>query len=209
MRSYQSVYDGSDYPMLMSLHLSIISRIITCYPNACNDFFNLLSSQMDKPLDDVQGRLLDVWLDKMILVTQSDRRKLLAMGLATIIFSGSPVVQQRVHGILQNLAEALNDVMKPEENNYVDSLLLNPTTSGGVGSSSSFNNEDEADYYTEHDTRKRDISLNDIVHKVSLNEFIQGKLQGWGQYVGESAYANTMVNLDVETRDTLKEYITL
>ena len=111
-------------------------------------------------------------------------------------------------------------------------MLLNPTTSGGVGggSSSSFNNEDEADYYTEHDTRKRDISLNDIVHKVSLNEFIQvntnsracqlmaefqnllrfqGKLQGWGQYVGESAYANTMVNLDVETRDTLKEYITL
>ena len=110
--------------------------------------------------------------------------------------------------------------------------MLNPTTTGGVGggSSSSFNNEDEADYYTEHDTRKRDISLNDIVHKVSLNEFIQvktnsrvcqhrvefqdlchfqGKLQGWGQYVGESAYANTMVNLDVETRDTLKEYITL
>lgn len=49
------------------------------------------------------------------------------------------------------------------------SLLLNPTSGGG----SSFNNDDEADYYTEHDTRKRDISLNDIVHKVSLNEFIQ------------------------------------
>ena len=49
------------------------------------------------------------------------------------------------------------------------SLLLNPTATGGSG----FNNDDEADYYTEHDTRKRDISLNDIVHKVSLNEFIQ------------------------------------
>ena len=48
-------------------------------------------------------------------------------------------------------------------------------------------------------------------HMAEIHNFLhfQGKLQGWGQYVGESAYANTMVNLDVETRDTLKEYITL
>ena len=69
--------------------------------------------------------------------------------------------------------------------------------------------DDDADYYTEHEQRKRDNSLNDIVHKISLNEFIQGKIRGWSQFVGETAYANTMVNLDVETRDTLKEYITL
>jgi len=200
MRSYRAVYEGTDYPMLMSLHLSIISRIITCYPNTCNEFLNHLSSEMQKRPDDIQARLLDIWLDKMILVTQSDRRKLLAMGLATVIFSGSPVVQQRIHGILQNMAEALNDVMKPEENNYVDSLLLNPTSTG---------HDDEADYYTEHDTRKRDISLNDIVHKVSLNDFIQNKIRGWGQCIGETTYTDIMVNLDAETRDTLKEYITL
>jgi len=205
-RSYQAVYEGVDYPMLMSLHLSIVSRITTCYPNACTNFINLLASQLDKPPDDVQGRLLDVWLDKMILVTQSDRRKLLAMGLATIMFSGSPVVQQRIFPILQNVAEALNDVMKPEDNNsYVDSLLL----SSSASSNTSGYNEDDADYYTEHDTRKRDISLNDIVHKVSLNEYFQSKLQGWSQFVGETTYVNTLGNLDVETRDTLKEYITL
>ena len=104
------------------------------------------------------------------------------------------------------MAEALNDVMKPEDNNsYVDSLLL----SSSAPSNTSGYNEDDADYYTEHDTRKRDISLNDIVHKVSLNEYFQGKLQGWSQFVGETTYVNTLGNLDVETRDTLKEYITL
>ena len=95
--------------------------------------------------------------------------------------------------------------MKPEDNNYVDSLLL----SSSAPSNTSGYNEDDADYYTEHDTRKRDISLNDIVHKVSLNEYFQGKLQGWSQFVGETTYVNTLGNLDVETRDTLKEYITL
>ena len=69
--------------------------------------------------------------------------------------------------------------------------------------------EDDSDYYTEHDQRKRDISLNDIVHKVSLNDFIQNKIVTWGQVVGETTYANTMVNLDVETMNMLKEYIKL
>ena len=108
--------------------------------------------------------------------------------------------------LIQNVAEALNDVMKPEDNNsYVDSLLLSSSSS----SNTSGYNEDDADYYTEHDTRKRDLSLNDIVHKVSLNEYFQSKLQGWSQFVGETTYVNTLGNLDVETRDTLKEYITL
>ena len=114
------MFEGTDFPMLMSLHLSIIARILTSYPNTCDDFTNEVSRYFNKPDDEIKGQILDVWLDKMPLVTQTDRRKLLAMGLATIIFSGSTVVQQRIYGILQNVAEALNDVMRPEDNNYVE-----------------------------------------------------------------------------------------
>ena len=66
----RAVYEGVDYPMLMSLHLSIVSRIITCYPNACTNFINLLASQLDKPPDDIQGIPVD--FKSLRLSTSSD-----------------------------------------------------------------------------------------------------------------------------------------
>ena len=112
--------------MLMSLHLSIISWMLlrftedsTCFMNQLEDYNISVGggfSQDSNSITSAAGRILDVWIEKMPLVTQTDRRKLLALGLSSLILpTGSQVVQDRIYGIFQNVAETLNDIMKYEE----------------------------------------------------------------------------------------------
>ena len=125
-QSYQAVYQGTDYPMLMSLHLSIISWMLLRFPEECSYFMNQLEDYQQRQggtfspgnnhVVSAAGRILDVWIEKMPLVTQTDRRKLLALGLSSLILpTGSQVVHDRIYGIFQNVAETLNDIMKYEE----------------------------------------------------------------------------------------------
>ena len=123
-KSYQAVYEGTDFPMLMSLHLSIISWMLLKFPEESNQFMSQLENhnlnanettctEPSSNFNSAAGRLLDVWIEKMPLVTQTDRRKLLALGLSSLIVpSGSQVVHERIYGIIQNVTETLNDVMK-------------------------------------------------------------------------------------------------
>ena len=96
------------------------------FPEDCTSFMNQLEDyklsmggsflQNNSGITSAAGRILDVWIEKMPLVTQTDRRKLLALGLSSLILpSGSQVVHDRIYGIFQNVAETLNDIMKYEE----------------------------------------------------------------------------------------------
>ena len=127
-KSYQAVYEGTDFPMLMSLHLSVISWMLLKYPEECSLFMAQLETTMlngNAPFQtnngsgevaSVAGRVLDVWLEKMPLATQSDRKKLLAMGLSSLLLpNGSQVVADRIYVLLQNVAETLHDIMKYQE----------------------------------------------------------------------------------------------
>ena len=74
---------------------------------------------LDTPegISSAAGRVLDVWIEKMPLITQTDRRKLLALGMSSLLLpNGSQVVHDRVYGIFQNIAETLNDIMKYDDN---------------------------------------------------------------------------------------------
>ena len=125
-KSYQAVYHGTDYPMLMSLHLSIISWMLLRFPEDSSTFMTQLenySTSGNFPLDTPEGinsaagRILDVWIEKMPLITQTDRRKLLALGMSSLLLpNGSQVVHDRIYGIFQNIAETLNDIMKYDDN---------------------------------------------------------------------------------------------
>lgn len=184
----------------MSHHLAVVSRIVVAYPETCNDFTLELARKADMDNEAVRGNVLDVWLDKMPLVSQTDKKKLLGMGLANVLLLGFRATESRIYSILQNLAETLNDVMRPEENSYIDSLLI--TSTGSTDDSLD-------DFYTEHEVRKKEFSANDIVHKINLSEFVQAKITAWAQCIGEAAYGEIMSNLDVETKNMLKEYISL
>ena len=76
-----------------------------------------MGNEVGKISDEVAGKLLDVWMDKMPCVTQPDRRKLLSLALTSLLNSGSPVVEQRIYGVLLNVTETLNDIMRQDDDN--------------------------------------------------------------------------------------------
>ena len=101
--------------------------------------------------------VLDVWCDKMPCVTAPERRKLLALALASLLTSESPVVLSRVYMVLLNIAETLNDVTRTDEQGgVIDSLM--------AGQGDVVLDTDDIDYETEHDSRKRQIAMQDPVH---------------------------------------------
>ena len=111
------MHEGRAYPMLMSMHLSIVSRMILSYKNEFHQFINELTQIIGQHSnsDEVSGQLLDVWIDKMPCVTQPERRKLLSLALTSLMITGSPLVLQRIFGLLLNVTETLNDIMRTDE----------------------------------------------------------------------------------------------
>ncbi len=74
---------------------------------------------------------------------------MLALALASLLTTESPVVLYRVYNIFLNIAETLNDITRPDENGGggVDSLM--------AGVTDSILDTDDIDYETEHDSRYR------------------------------------------------------
>ena len=143
-----------------------------------------------------------MWLDKMPCVTAPERRKLLALALASLLTSESPVVLSRVYMVLLNIAETLNDVTRPDEQGgVIDSLMA------GVGDA--VLDTDDIDYETEHDSRKRHVAMQDPVHTIVLKDYVQSQVNGMAMQLGENNYKEIINNVDVETRDNLMEYVTL
>merc|ERR1712032_651716 len=121
LRVMEAVHEGREFPMLMSLHLSILSRLIL----ASHSLF-----------------------------------------AALCLTSASPVVLQRVYIVFLNIVETLNDVTKTDDvGATVDSLMA------GVGDV--VLDTDDIDYETEHDSRKRQIAMQDPVHTIVLKEYVQ------------------------------------
>ena len=53
----RAIHDGDDFPMLMSLHLSIASRILLKYSNLFNEFVNQLAVELTLTPDKVAGKI--------------------------------------------------------------------------------------------------------------------------------------------------------
>ncbi len=117
IRSIKAVHEGRAYPMLMSMHLSIVSRMILSYNNEFQEFLTQVANEDNCGSDLIAGQILDIWIDKMPCVTQPDRRKLLSLALTSLISTGSPVVLQRIYGLLLNVTETLNDIIRQDDEN--------------------------------------------------------------------------------------------
>lgn len=198
----EAVHAGRDYPMLMSLHLSILSRLILASHALFSQLCVSTAAAVYSNHNDVAGKVLDVWCDKMACVTAPERRKLLALALASLLTTESPVVLSRIYTIFLNIAETLNDITRPDENGgVVDSLM--------AGVTDSILDTDDIDYETEHDSRKRQVAMQDPVHTVVLKEYVQAQVTVMAQQLGENNYKEIIMNVDVETRDNLLEYVRL
>ncbi|XP_023328884.1 importin-11 [Eurytemora carolleeae] len=198
----EAVHTGEDYPVLMSLHLSILSRLILISHSLFSQLCLTAATLINSNHNDVAGKVLDVWCDKMACVTAPERRKLLSLALASLLTTESPVVLSRVYMVFLNIAETLNDVTRPDDSGaIVDSLM--------AGQGDAVLDTDDIDYETEHDSRKRHVAMQDPVHTVVLKDYVQSQVQQMAQQLGETNYKEIIMNVDVETRDNLLEFLTL
>lgn len=200
--SHRAVYEGDNYPMIMTLHLSIISRILLSQPIEFNNFTAEIANELGLSQNEVAGHLLDVWIDKMPCVTQPDRRKLLSLALASLLNSGSPVIHQRVYGVFLNVTETLNDIIRQDDETKVmfDSLLTCNTD---------INSSDDADDQTEHELRKKHLNNTDLVHTIDLRDYFQSQVKQLHNQLGETKYLEIMNNVDAETMKNMLEFISV
>lgn len=118
----RKIYEDKEYPMVMSLYLSVLARVLLLDQLA----FSQILQKMDttQPLE----HILDVWIAKMPLVTQPDRRKLLSLALCSLLTVQNDIIYERFNGILLNVCEALNDIMKEDDDGTLTELVVLKTT---------------------------------------------------------------------------------
>lgn len=86
---HRAVYRGEDYPMVMSMYLSLTARVFLISREMFSRVLVHLADSLRLTPETVTGKLLDVWLERMTLVTQPERSKLLALALSSLLSSQS------------------------------------------------------------------------------------------------------------------------
>lgn len=106
---YRKVYENEDFPMVMTMYLAIVARILII------DQGVFIQVMQELNIPQLLEKILDVWISKMPLVTQLEKRKLLSLALASLLTDQNDIIYERFSGILLNICEALNDIMKEDD----------------------------------------------------------------------------------------------
>lgn len=192
-----SVLRCDEYPMVMSSYLAILGRIVLQNAAVFYELQEFIAAEQHLKADDVFGSLLDVWIDRLSVVTQIERRKLLGLASASFIINGSPVVLHKMCGLLLACVEVLHDVMHLDNSGIeMDSLIRNES-----------DNVPESDLETEHDKRKRASAFKDPIHSIVLKDFLQAKLDQLQRNIGQSNFKVVMDTVDVETMQQLVQFV--
>ncbi|XP_022824484.1 importin-11 isoform X1 [Spodoptera litura] len=222
--------EADDLPIVLSVQLCLVSRVILLstdlFYKAIQEAATVVSDYDSDPAK-LLNKFLHVWTEKMNLVTQVERWKVVGLGLAALLTTQNATVLQRFPAILLNLAEVLNDVMKSEENGtYIDpsdfsaSGLLAPPGSrpasplegrggaarwgeagGGAGGAGG------AEY--PHELRRRALLATHPAHTIDLRAVIHLQLETLKNQVGAETFDRLLQSADRETLQQIREYIPL
>lgn len=195
-RIFKEICDDKHYPMVMTMYLAVIARVLISSQAV------FVEALQDVDVPNALERILDIWLLKMPLVSQTEKRKLLSLALASIITVDSPIVQMRFASILQDIAECLKDIMREDLDGVLtDALLYDEDTHTAL--------IDDIDYKTHHSKRCRQLCMNDPVHRIVLVEYLQSQLRHIRTNVGEEKFKSLMLTIDTAILRNLSEFIDL
>jgi len=192
----RSAIENQEYPMVMSMYLSVVARTMLNDQNCLLHVVNEMSLQNNQLPATLFGSLLDVWLNKMALVTHLERRKVMGLALCSLLTNSASIIYDRFCGILLCIVEVLHDIMRSDDNgSQVDSLLL---------SESDIAFEDNEN---EHSKRKKQLSLRDPVHCVELRGYFKSQLEQMQSTLGPVNFEELIQTVDVETMRQVQEFI--
>lgn len=76
---FSAVYKGEDMPLLMSMYLSVISRVLLSSHAVFKETLTVLTQRYNKNEQGILSTMLSYWLMKMRNVSNMEQRKLLGM----------------------------------------------------------------------------------------------------------------------------------
>ncbi|KAG7205080.1 hypothetical protein KM043_005455 [Ampulex compressa] len=203
---FESVYKGEEYPMVMTMYLSIVARVLL----GSRDIFVEVISELSRTIgasgtreEAVLGQMIHVWVSRMPLASQPERRKLLALALCSLLGANSPPsVLEHFPRIISNIVETLNDITKYDDMGYLtDSLMISDQPSPSQ--------YEDADYDTEHEQRRKRLAFSDPVHSISLKDTLQNQLLLLPRLIGDNQFKQLMQTLNPDVDEQLKDYISL
>lgn len=220
LRIIRTLLDSEDLPLILSVQLSLLSRIILIstdvfYKAVQEASVGQVKYECNPTL--VLARLMHVWTDSMNLVTQVERWKLIALGMSALLTTKNTAVLEKFPAIMLVLTEVLNDVMKLDETGaYVDGLLAPPDSRPpspleGRGSTTRWgpNSTTGDDKQTPHEVRRRRLTSTHLAYEHDLRGAVHSQLQILESQVGREYFARLIQSVDEETMKQIREYIPL
>ncbi|XP_061379471.1 importin-11 [Danaus plexippus] len=223
IRVIHCLLEGDDLPMVLSVQLCLLSRVILISSDLFYKVVQEAAAGLVEYSSDpvkVLTRLLHVWTEKMNLVTQVERWKVVGLGLAALLTTHNAAVLERFPAVLLNLTEVLNDVMKMEESgNYVDALLSPPGSRPaspleGRGGAARWEAADDCaapaeQQLTAHEIRRRRFAAAHPARALDLRAVTHHQLETLKTQVGPETFERLLQSTDKDTIKQLREYIPL
>ncbi|CAH0718140.1 unnamed protein product, partial [Brenthis ino] len=224
IRVIHCLLEGDDLPMVLAVQLCLLSRVILLSSDLFYKAIQEASAglaEYDSDPAKVLSRVLHVWTERMNLVTQVERWKVVGLGLAVLLTTQNATVLERFPAILLNLTEVLNDVMKMEESgNYVDALVSPPGSRpasplegrggaarwGGAGGGVAGAGEEAA---SAHEQRRRRAAAAHPARALDLRAVTHHQLETLKSQVGQETYERLLQSTDKATLQQIREYIPL
>ncbi|XP_066986451.1 importin-11 [Macrobrachium rosenbergii] len=186
------VAEGDQYPMVMSMYLSVVARLVLYAEHIFTWAVNQTAADQSKTPDAVLEQIVNVWSEKLSLVSPEERRKLCGLGLAYLCGSGWSPVLKVWPAAVTAVAEVVFDVTM--EDSTDDKLVVN---GGRLGSPEVYELE------TEHVLRRQAVAQEDPVHTTSLRVFLGQQMKRLQQ----STDATTIMTLAQDLEDNCKNLL--
>ncbi|GAB0099223.1 importin-11 [Sergentomyia squamirostris] len=198
---FKNVIENKEYSLVMTMYMSIMARVLLINQLVFRDI--LQSLQLPNSLEDI----LDIWIAKMPLVAQTDKRKLLSLALTSLITAQSDAVFERFGYIILKICETLNDIMKDDDDTGVltDSLVFTGVVEFDNSEIWPLATYTEFEYRTHHYERCRQMAIEDPVHKIVLRDYLQSQLFTLKTQNGEERYKNLILTIDPSVLTNLKD----
>ncbi|PVD19589.1 hypothetical protein C0Q70_20079 [Pomacea canaliculata] len=196
----QSVLEDEEHEscMLLAMHLALFARILLQNQEVLWSVIQHVSLKAGIDSWLLLGQLLDVWTDRMDIITQPERRKICGLALASLLTFNNSVITDRFGAIVNSIVQVLHDVCRGDESGgQADCLVISDTDSYS---------KEETDEDTPHDRRKRQLWRQDPVHTVSLQEYLVSQMNQCQQLHGQVNFTRLMGQVDSEVILQLKAF---
>ncbi|EDO30947.1 predicted protein [Nematostella vectensis] len=181
VKVFNEVFKDEEYTPLLVVYLCIFGEIILRNSSYFSSFINSMATATGKQSDELLGKFLDIWLEKLDAMTRLERRKLTAMGLASLLPVNTKSVTDRFAVILDAAVDVLHEIHRCEDGVYTEQSQWN--------------------------LKLYQLSMCDPVHRIPMWQFVRDKVHESQAVHGEAHFHALMECMDSGVAQQLFSFI--